>query len=394
MLNLYYRTASIALPIAVLCAGVVLNATGKAAALAAGTQPEYVVDNGVQIDVGGMVRAEDFIVYDDGWGLHLAALDGRRWAMLEIAGRNPVFSPNGTKIVYRVHSSMPTDIYRATNTGAVGWFGGHSDLYVVNADGSGKIRLSDGDHDAIINSFSPDSRRVAYTQTEGDKHVIYVVNVDGTDRTPLVDGNVSNYDAAFSYDGSRVAFTMGEEGEEEICVIGSNGGELARITENERDDGGAVWSPDGTKIAFSSRRGDGRGIFVINADGTGERCLVRGGERPEVFSFTRDGSALLFNLEEFPGTISIVKLDGSDVKVIEDYVNSGPVLSPDGGAVAFTSEFPWGEYRLYLRPLGRSDGDRLQLGSEGWCPCWNPSFSPRRVNGVLYDTYGKVIEEE
>jgi len=391
--NRYYAKAYVAIALWVLTASLAPNATGPAAA-AAGTESTYVVDTGEQIDVAGMAQAEDFIAYDDGWGLRLAGLDGRRWATLETAGRNPVFSPDGTRIAYRVNSLMPTDVSQAPNTGAVGWFGARWDLYIMKVDGSRKIRLSDGEHDAAFNSFSPDSRRIAYTQAEGDKRAVYVVNVDGTGRARLVDADGSNYDAAFSYDGGRVAFTMEEGGQGEIYVISLDGGELARITVNKRDDTGPVWSPDGTKIAFYSRRGDGRGVYVINAGGTGERCLVRGGETPEVFSFTRDGSAVLFNLDEFPIRLCVVKLDGSDVKVVDDLVNSGPTLSPDGGTITYTSEWA-GEYQLYLYSLfpGRS-GEGEVLGPDGWCPCWNPSFSPRRVDGVLYDTYGKVIEEK
>jgi TolB protein len=40
------------------------------------------------------------------------------------------------------------------------------------------------------------------------------------------------------------------------------------------------WSPDGSWIAFSPNRGHSAGIFVIRADGTGERRLTQTGGWP------------------------------------------------------------------------------------------------------------------
>jgi Tol biopolymer transport system component len=50
------------------------------------------------------------------------------------------------------------------------------------------------------------------------------------------------------------------------------GSDLRRLTDDPQTEGNPVWSPDGRQILYT-RDLDGSGIYVINADGTGQRRL-------------------------------------------------------------------------------------------------------------------------
>lgn len=51
----------------------------------------------------------------------------------------------------------------------------------------------------------------------------------------------------------------------------ANGRRLRRLTDNDVDDKHPSWFPDGTSVIFESHRDGRMGLFLVRADGTGER---------------------------------------------------------------------------------------------------------------------------
>jgi eukaryotic-like serine/threonine-protein kinase len=84
-------------------------------------------------------------------------------------------------------------------------------------------------------------------------------------------------------DGKQIAFLGDSGGHANLWVVASNGGELRQIT-FESDPAAAVgvplWSPDGSAIGFVSSKGRTGlefGIWLVNADGSNLRNLVKQG---------------------------------------------------------------------------------------------------------------------
>jgi carboxyl-terminal processing protease len=85
----------------------------------------------------------------------------------------------------------------------------------------------------------------------------------------------------------------------------------------QRNDTDPSWSPDGHKIVFTSDRGSGADIYVMNADGTGERRLTNDQPGQGAPFWSPDGSTIAFTKRsKDAGEIWVMKSDGSSPKRI------------------------------------------------------------------------------
>jgi TolB protein len=64
--------------------------------------------------------------------------------------------------------------------------GGESDLYLMNADGSGQVNLTNTPGSSeFFGKLFPDARQIIFTRFEGGQEDIYVANADGTGQVNL-----------------------------------------------------------------------------------------------------------------------------------------------------------------------------------------------------------------
>lgn len=131
-----------------------------------------------------------------------------------------------------------------------------------------------------------------------------------------------------------------------VYLLPIHGGASVNLTRRRRfpyDAEDPAWSPDGKQIAFSNVGASGRSeIYVMNADGTGERKLV--GMGGDLFSptWSPDGRRVAFmsNVNRQQGVYSpyAVRTDGHGLTRLTDAVaaDSGPAWSPDGKEIAFS----------------------------------------------------------
>ena len=85
------------------------------------------------------------------------------------------------------------------------------------------------------------------------------------------------YDELFDWspDGKMLAFDRITDGVGAIYVMNANGGGQKNLTPSpNNDDYWAVWSPDGKKIAFLSKRNGGDSVYVMNADGSSQKRIA------------------------------------------------------------------------------------------------------------------------
>ena len=176
-------------------------------------------------------------------------------------GHLPMWSPDGTMIGFTRH-------------------GRPKNAFIMNADGSGRQRVTNGFVGTEFISWSPDGTKVAFGHhiPFGRKHEhIYVVNLDGTGLVDLTKGlpNFNCFDAAWSPDGTKIAFYRLEDfTQAQIYVVNAEGTNPTRLTGPPRTGASPNWSPDGSKIVYDSWRDGVDDIYLMNADGSNQINLT------------------------------------------------------------------------------------------------------------------------
>jgi Tol biopolymer transport system component len=226
--------------------------------------------------------------------LRVMVLDGSH--VQTLAGgatyQSPTFSSDGARIAFSSNRD------------------GDFSIYVMNRDGTGVARVTGPGADDDSPSWSPDGSRLVFTRFFSLGAALMVVNVDGTGETALTPVVTSGYLdwPAWSPDGTKIAYTGG--GTPHIYVMNADGSGAVALPALASDTvDHPAWSPDGARLAVHDL---GRGIVVMNADGSNPVSLEPGGEYGTEPAWAPDGASVVFT-KYYPGgpRIARIKADGS-----------------------------------------------------------------------------------
>jgi Tol biopolymer transport system component len=249
-------------------------------------------------------------------------------------------------------AALPAASAKNTPAGRIAFSMGshtHEDIYAVNADGSGLVRLTDDPAADFDPSWSPDGRRIAHRHEDEQSGQIYVMNADGSQQQNLTRRRGLDYSPAWSPDGRRIAFASVRAGKATIWVMRPDGSGRRRLSRVYGEY--PAWSPDGKKIAFDhitfgSNNWD---IWVMNADGSGARPLIASAASEQGPAWSPDGKTIAYQSDRgAPGNNSRVWLarsDGSGRHLLTRQFGERPVWSKRGAYVLFT----WGQIFVIRR---------------------------------------------
>lgn len=178
----------------------------------------------------------------------------------------PIISPDGTQIVFGSQRH------------------GDFDIYIMHTDGSNLRRLTDREGYDGGPWFSPDGTKIVwrawYPETAEEKAMwrewmehdyiaavpldLWVMDADGSNKIRLTHNGATNWAPSWHPDGKRIVFSsnMDDWREDlrtfghnfELYVIHHDGTHLERLTFNTVFDGFPMFSRDGKKLVFASNR--------------------------------------------------------------------------------------------------------------------------------------------
>jgi Tol biopolymer transport system component len=248
----------------------------------------------------------------------------------------------------------------------------NADIYLMNDDGSDRIRLTDTLGLDIDPSWSPDGSQIAFRSTRDGQDEIYIMSADGSCQRDLTNSPADDRSPAWSPDGARIAFDhFFDDGYQDIAAINVDGSGLRRLTDAQGEY--PAWSPDGSEIAFASVRDGDYDIYVMNADGTDQRAITHNSTYDMYPAWSPDGRQIVYECEATPSAgflgaaadICLMQRTGDQIRNIT--------------ADAASNRFPaWSAAGMLAWSRGGSiqvaspvDGHPLDIGP-GTFPDWRP----------------------
>ena len=267
-------------------------------------------------------------------------------------------------------------------------------VYVMEADGSNLIQLTDFSLGAQDPVWSPDGGKIAFASIiDGG---IYTINADGTNLTQIVVKTVydaytdtsniaTNRHPSWSPDGSMLCYELfGDEdsgttvANANIYVVNSDGTGLRRLTNDLSYEGQPSWSPDGSKIAFVYVKDEGDGysnyhIYSMNADGSNwvqltDRNITVNNQNPD---WSPNGTEIVFTGDgnEHQGVFSI-NLQNNSLNFI-GVIGGKPKWSPDGTKIitdGYVSSR--GVVRIWITNADGSNSTAIETALDAFEPDW------------------------
>ena len=271
---------------------------------------------------------------------------------------------------------------------------GNAEIYTMNANGSGRARLTNNPASDFDGSWSPNGKKIAFASdrpstcpySDCPAH-IYTMNADGSHQVRL--SNKVGYSPAWSPDGGRIAFA----GQDGIYVMNAKGADLRKVTNGGRfsSDGYPSWSPNGKKMLFE-RNGK---IYVVGSDGSAPKKVIDGRGYYTFPDWAPDGKKIVYESDlGYREDIYVANANGSrQINLTPGKADEGnlPDWSPDGKKIAFSRG---GDGIYTMKPDG---SHKTRLSNSGAGPDWGAlTKSGTRRSGlagctITGDSRGNVL---
>ena len=255
---------------------------------------------------------------------------------------------------------------------------GGGDIYRMAPDGTGAVRVTSFSGGEYYPVWSWDHQRIAMVRNRLDaanvSHLdIYLMNADGSGKhwARSVPSAFDIFSPSWSKDGKRLAVTVTYGGEDRLALMDVATGNATFV--NTAIPGpigtGAHFDPSGTRLVYAGKYADT--LHLINTDGTGHKIFF-GKNNVANPNFSPDGKKVAFGYAA-PGEMAqiyVKTLADGTVKRVTTGGGFVPTWSPDGSKIAFVSSRT-GKNQIFVVPSGGGTETRITNNSYvEYAPSW------------------------
>jgi TolB protein len=227
---------------------------------------------------------------------------------------------------------------------------GHSNVYVINPDGTGRRQLTHvgAAKAAGAPDWSADGRKIVYESDQSGDYRVWVMNADGSGQTRLTgDPGFADLEPAWSPDGAHILFSrcddhLGSIAGCDLDVMNAAGTGTRRLAAGHWTWVRGEYSPDGRRIVVAADRGGFlSALWIMRSDGTGLHRITAPALQAFWPGWSPDGRRIVFtdNCCQSGSNIWTVRPDGTGLRKLTHF---GPGLlqgafasySPNGQQIA------------------------------------------------------------
>lgn len=257
------------------------------------------------------------------------------------------------------------------------------DLFLLDLNSSITLNLTRSKNTEFAPAWSPDGRYIAYHTDDTENANVYIINVQTREVLQLTGDPSIEAAPHWSPDGQKIIFQAYTVTGGWDIFLGrrtgpewSDWGGLRNLTQYDGADTDPRWSPDGERIIFSSRRSADSNARLYTMTPSGSGLIQVSSDTPSADrspSWSPDGTMLAFTSSRGEGEgVYVMEAAGSDRPQIVFGAVGGmnPAWSPDGTRIAFTSTHDGDLYITDMRDhsitrITRTTGYEL-------APAWMP----------------------
>ncbi|EKD55866.1 MAG: hypothetical protein ACD_59C00014G0003 [uncultured bacterium] len=188
--------------------------------------------------------------------------------------------------------------------------------------------------------------KIIFDPTFDGNNELYMINIDGTNKIRLTNNNYIDQLNTQILKHNKIVFWSNRDGNLEIYTCDLAGNNVIRLTVNSSDDMHPSFSPDGSQIIFQTQRSGNWEIYMMNEDGTNQRKITAG----ICPAFSEDGTKIIFsNVTSTGNEIFTANVDGSNiVRITNDAYNDfHSQYSNDNLFIYFNSARNEANYQIY-----------------------------------------------